>query len=48
MLRNLACIFIFQAMLSSQDDQLHMMGNSVGTLKNMSNQIGNELDEQAV
>ena len=34
--------------MGQQDDQLDMIGTSVGVLKNMSHQIGNELDEQAV
>jgi len=37
-----------QLMISHQDDQLDMIGTSVGVLKNASHQIGNELDEQAV
>ncbi|XP_048773921.1 syntaxin-6-like [Ostrea edulis] len=32
--------------IKSQDDQLDMIGSSVGVLKNMSHQIGNELEEQ--
>ena len=35
-------------MIEGQDDQINMIGTSVGVLKNMSHQIGNELDEQAV
>lgn len=37
-----------QMLISNQDDQLDMIGASVGVLKNMSHQIGNELDEQNV
>lgn len=37
-----------QMIIQSQDDQLEKMTSSVGTLKNMSKQIGNELDEQAI
>ncbi|XP_066294905.1 syntaxin-6-like isoform X5 [Branchiostoma lanceolatum] len=37
-----------QLIVESQDDQLEMVSGSVGVLKNMSHQIGNELDEQAV
>lgn len=37
-----------QLMISNQDEQIDNIGNSVGVLKNMSQQIGNELDEQAV
>ena len=40
--------FLFQLMIEGQDDQINMIGTSVGVLKNMSQQIGNELDEQAV
>lgn len=35
-------------MLNNQNDQLHMIGESVGSLKTVSKQIGAELDEQAV
>uniref|UniRef100_A0A8W8KRZ1 t-SNARE coiled-coil homology domain-containing protein n=1 Tax=Magallana gigas TaxID=29159 RepID=A0A8W8KRZ1_MAGGI len=35
-----------QMIIRSQDDQLDMIGSSVGVLKNMSHQIGNELEEQ--
>ncbi|XP_061169735.1 syntaxin-6-like [Saccostrea echinata] len=35
-----------QTIIKSQDDQLDMIGSSVGVLKNMSHQIGNELEEQ--
>ncbi|VVC94324.1 unnamed protein product [Leptidea sinapis] len=35
-------------MLISQNDQLTMIGNSVGSLKTVSTQIGLELDEQAM
>ncbi|KAK6178097.1 hypothetical protein SNE40_012927 [Patella caerulea] len=34
--------------MRSQDDQLELIGGSVGVLKNMSRQIGGELDEQNV
>ncbi|KAI8518469.1 Syntaxin-6 [Branchiostoma belcheri] len=37
-----------QLIVEAQDDQLDMVSGSVGVLKNMSHQIGNELDEQAV
>ncbi|KAK0065999.1 syntaxin-6 [Biomphalaria pfeifferi] len=33
-------------LIRSQDDQLDMIGSSVGVLKNMSQQIGNELEDQ--
>lgn len=35
-------------MLMNQDEQLHVISNSVGSLKTVSKQIGVELDEQAV
>lgn len=35
-------------MVKSQDDQLDKIGSSVRVLKDMSHQIGNELDEQSV
>ena len=35
-------------MLESQDDQLELIGSSVGVLKSVSQQVGHELDEQAV
>lgn len=37
-----------QLLIQSQDDQLDMIGSSVGVLKNMSHQIGNELEDQNV
>lgn len=37
-----------QKMFDSQDEQLHVISNSVGSLKTVSRQIGIELDEQAV
>lgn len=33
-------------LIRSQDEQLDMIGSSVGVLKNMSQQIGNELEDQ--
>lgn len=36
------------SMIRQQDEQLDMIGESVGTLKTVSRQINNELDEQAV
>ena len=35
-------------MIEGQDDQLELIGGSVVVLKNVSQQVGNELDEQAV
>ncbi|CAG9137423.1 unnamed protein product [Plutella xylostella] len=37
-----------EKMLISQDEQLQVISHSVGSLKTVSRQIGNELDEQAV
>lgn len=37
-----------EKMMISQNDQLQVISNSVGTLKTVSKQIGIELDEQAV
>lgn len=39
---------IQQRMVSSQDEQLDMISDSIGTLKTVSRQINTELDEQAV
>lgn len=36
------------AMMRQQDDQLEIIGESIGTLKTVSHQINSELDEQAV
>jgi len=36
------------SMINDQDETIERIGGSVGVLKNMSSQIGNELDEQAV
>lgn len=33
-------------MIHEQDDQLELIADSIGTLKNMSHRIGIELDEQ--
>ena len=35
-------------LMQSQDDQLEMVGHSVGVLKNMGKKIGDEIDEQNV
>lgn len=35
-----------QLIIKDQDEQLDLIGSSVGVLKNMSHQIGNELEEQ--
>jgi len=35
-------------LMAQQDDRLQIMSDSVGTLRNVSGQIGAELDEQAV
>lgn len=37
-----------QLMMDSQDDQIQLVGHSVGVLKTMSQRIGDELDEQNV
>ncbi|XP_028407811.1 syntaxin-6-like [Dendronephthya gigantea] len=37
-----------QLIMESQDDQIQLVGHSVGVLKNMSQRIGDELDEQNV
>ncbi|XP_047489257.1 syntaxin-6-like isoform X2 [Penaeus chinensis] len=37
-----------QMIMHQQDDQLDQIASSMGTLKNMSRQIGQEVDEQAV
>lgn len=41
-------VSIQQRMLQSQDEQLDVMSDSIGTLKTVSRQIGVEIDEQAV
>lgn len=41
-------VSIQQRMLQSQDEQLDVLSDSVGTLKTVSRQIGVEIDEQAV
>ena len=42
----LTIINCFQLIIKDQDEHLDKIGTSVGVLKNMSHQIGNELDEQ--
>ncbi|XP_014341092.1 syntaxin-6 isoform X6 [Latimeria chalumnae] len=37
-----------QLIAEQQDEQLELVSGSIGVLKNMSQRIGNELDEQAV
>jgi len=37
-----------QHLLLAQEDKIDMMGSTMGSIRNMSNQIGVELDEQAV
>lgn len=37
-----------QLIVEQQDDQLQLVSGSIGVLKNMSQKIGNELEEQAV
>lgn len=37
---------MFQLLIRAQDDQLDMIGSSVGVLKTMSQHIGNELEDQ--
>ncbi|OCT85110.1 hypothetical protein XELAEV_18023275mg, partial [Xenopus laevis] len=37
-----------QLIMEEQDEQLELVSGSIGVLKNMSQRIGNELDEQAV
>ena len=37
-----------ERLVAQQDSRLQIMSDSVGTLRNVSNHIGNELDEQAV
>lgn len=41
-------VSIQQRMLQSQDEQLDVLSDSIGTLKTVSRQIGVEIDEQAV
>jgi len=40
------CVSGSQLIIKGQDEQLDKIGTSVGVLKNMSHQIGNELEEQ--
>lgn len=39
---------LLQLIINDQDDQLDKIGSSVRVLKDMSHQIGNELDEQSM
>ena len=36
----------FKLMIQAQDDQLDMVGHSVGVLKTMGKRIGDEIEEQ--
>lgn len=45
------CLFPFlwhQLIVEQQDEQLELVSGSIGVLKNMSQRIGGELEEQAV
>lgn len=39
---------LFQLIAEQQDEQLELVSGTIGVLKNMSERIGMELDEQAV
>lgn len=39
---------LFQLIADQQDEQLELVSGTIGVLKNMSERIGMELDEQAV
>lgn len=41
-------VFLFQFISEKQDEQLELVSGTIGVLKNMSQRIGQELDEQAV
>lgn len=42
------CLLIHQLIAGQQDEQLELVSGTIGVLKNMSERIGMELDEQAV
>lgn len=42
------CLLLHQLMAGQQDEQLELVSGTIGVLKNMSERIGLELDEQAV
>lgn len=42
------CVCLYQLMAEQQDEQLELVSGTIGVLKNMSERIGMELDEQAV
>ena len=39
-------LMCFKLMIQAQDDQLDMVGHSVGVLKTMGKRIGDEIEEQ--
>ena len=41
-------VFVFQLISEQQDEQLELVSGTIGVLKNMSERIGMELDEQSV
>lgn len=42
------CLLMHQLIAGQQDEQLELVSGTIGVLKNMSERIGVELDEQAV
>lgn len=44
---NVNCLLLTQLIAGQQDEQLELVSGTIGVLKNMSERIGMELDEQA-
>lgn len=47
-MKNIKCVCVYQLIAEQQDEQLDLVSGTIGVLKNMSERIGMELDEQAV
>lgn len=47
-MKHIICVCLYQFIAEQQDEQLELVSGTIGVLKNMSERIGMELDEQAV
>ena len=47
-LQSFLSVICLKLMIQAQDDQLDMVGHSVGVLKTMGKKIGDEIEEQNV
>lgn len=47
-MKHIICVCLYQLIAEQQDEQLELVSGTIGVLKNMSERIGMEMDEQAV